>query len=267
MFPQIIQSSEMLNPESHGGPTVPATQNETPADFNDMLHPGEQRPKRFSAVRKAGIKKVAQAQGIPDHLIDEMIEQMEKDALGWGKTLLTAGKALFGGAGKAATRTGGKLALPSGSGWERAKRIVGKKWSQREAMKKGRPTGMRLQVDPKTGQKVLPTKPSAEPMGGLESQRLRQLHTGEYADHPVYQRLLRKHQTGAERFMSGVGGTLVRDVAPWIVLPMASEMLGLGTGGQLAAMGGAMVLPGMIGKKFQAGTMAAKSAFSRGAMG
>jgi hypothetical protein len=254
----------MLNPESHGGPTVQAPQGDPPADFNDMLHPGE-KPKRFSSVRRAGIRKVAEARGIPDHLIEGLIDEMEKNALGWGKTLWTAGKALFSGGGKAALRTGGKMSMPGAGGWERAKQIVSKKWAQRGAMKAGRPTGMGLQANPQTGQMELPTRASAAAMSPGEAQRMRMVQSGAYKQDPVYQRILRQNQTGFERFMGGWGGTALTQIAPWIVLPLASEALGLGGAGQLAAFGGAMALPMALGGKFQGGMIRAKQAYLRGA--
>lgn len=184
----------------------------------------------MSSIRRAGFRKAAQTNYIPSDVIEMMLVDMDKEA------------ALMAGAGKAIS---GALGTARAKGGQLLSGIKG--WFTKKPAPVQQPPGLL------TGPSPMPDK--------QQWGRMQQVQAGTHTQDPAYKALLKQHQTGTERVMSHWA---VKDVLPWVALPVASEALGLGTPGQLAAFGGAMAAPHLIGRRFGGGASRAMTAYMRG---
>ena len=224
-FPQIYQNADMLTPAAEKGTGVLADpKSDPPTNFGDMLNPDEKfKPKKMSAVRRAGIRKSAEYRSLPPEMAEVYIARFEKEAA----LAASAGKLLSGLKGKAS----------------------------------GLFTGLKTKImgTPKPTPKF-DKAPAVIPP--VRHQRMEHMQSGQYKEDPIYKGLLGQEQTGLEKFYHKYKTPI--DIAPWLALPLASQAAGLGPIGDIAAFGGAMALPGMMGRKFGGGGIRAKETYLQG---
>ncbi len=275
MYPQISQNADMNTPASEKGTGVLAdSKSETPANLGDMLNPDDKfKPKKMTSIRRAGIWKSAEYRGLQAEMAEAYIVEMEKEAIGLGLAAKAVGSRLLGkGGGGIISRITSVPKVLGRAYRSKVKPTVQRIATRGAATRKAagpmtRPASMQgaagpLQKARPVGTTTAPTKAPAS-ISPKEFSRMQEVQAKTHTKDPIFQSLLGKEQTGMEKFYQKYKTPI--DIAPWLALPLASQMAGLGPIGDIAAFGGAMALPGIMGRKFGGGLQRATKSYLKGA--